>query len=737
LLVNGSGGIAVGMATSIPPHNLGEVCDALVAQIDDPAIDLDSLMALMPGPDFPTGATICGRLGIKEAYLTGRGRIVVRAKYEIEEQKDGRAQIVFLEIPYQLTKEMLLKKLADLVNDGRITGVSSVDDYSDRKQPVRIAVTTKKGEDPNVIVNQLFEYSPLQDTFSMIMLALVNGRPRTLPLKDLLRLFIEHRVNVIRRRTQYQLRQARQRAHIIEGLLIALAYIDEIIRVIRSSASPAEARTRLMGIAVAAEILQRALNDPNAKESTGLTRQQADAILSMQLQRLTGLEADKLAQEYAGLKADIARYEEILADQQKILALVRADLIEVKNKYADARRSVISDEEVGDFDKEALLRVENMVVTVTHDGYIKRLPPSTYRAQGRGGRGITATNTKEGDFLEHMFVALTHDYILFFTDKGKVYWLKVYDVPLAARTAGGRAIVNLLQLGEGERITGLIPVREFPEDECLLMVTRKGTVKKTDLVAFKRPLGRGIIALGLEENDELIGVARVKAGDHVILSTREGMAIRFDEMRVRSMGRPAYGVKGIELGDGDEVIGMVVANGDDDPASLLTVCANGYGKRTLFSEYRAQNRGGKGLIDIQTSERNGKVVAVCKVTEDDEVMLTTNSGMVIRTALNQTRTIGRNTQGVRLIKLDDGDAVSSLAKLPEDEIGESLGIATANGDEQPANDLEGSIASGHTVRDGEPSDDEESSEGPGDGEAGDSEAGRSGDSNGDVSEESE
>jgi DNA gyrase subunit A len=693
LLVNGSGGIAVGMATSIPPHNLGEVCDALIAQIDNPAIDLDSIMALLPGPDFPTGATICGRLGIKEAYLTGRGRIVVRAKYELEEQKDGRTQIIFSEIPYQLTKEMLLKKLAELVNDGRITGVSSVDDYSDRKQPVRISVTAKKGEDPNVIVNQLFEYSPLQDTFSMIMLALVNGRPRTLPLKELLRLFIEHRVNVIRRRTQYQLRQARQRAHIIEGLLIALVYIDEIIRVIRSSASPAEARTRLMGIAVSAEILQRALNDPNAKESTGLTRQQADAILAMQLQRLTGLEADKLAQEYAGLKASIAGYEEILSDERKILDLIRADLTELKNKYADQRRSVISDEEVGDFDKEALLRVENMIVTVTHDGYIKRLPPSTYRAQGRGGRGITATNTREGDFLEHMFVALTHDYILFFTDKGKVYWLKVYDVPLAARTASGRAIVNLLQLGDGERITGLMPVREFREDECLLMVTRKGTVKKTELVAFKRPLGRGIIALGLEENDELIGVARVKTGDHVILSTRQGMSIRFDEMRVRSMGRPAYGVKGIELSEGDEVIGMVVANGDDDPASLLTVCANGYGKRTLLTEYRAQNRGGKGLIDIQTSERNGAVVAVCKVTEDDEVMLTTNSGMVIRTPLNKTRTIGRNTQGVRLIKIDEGDAVSSLAKLPEDEIGETLELAPGNGVAEPTTEGEASAES--------------------------------------------
>ena len=668
LLVNGSGGIAVGMATSLPPHNLAEVCDALIAYVDNPAIDLDDLMEIIPGPDFPTGATICNKFGLREAYRTGRGRVLIRAKYDIEEHKDGRAQIIFTEIPYQLTKEVLLKKLAELVNSGRITGVSNIDDYSDRNQPVRIAVTVKKGEDPNVVVNQLFEYSPLQDTFSVIMLALVDGRPKTLPLKDLLRLFVEHRINVIRRRTQYQLRQARQRAHIVEGLLIALAYIDEIIRVIRSSANPPEARTRLMGIAVSAEVLRRALDDPEAKESTGLTRMQADAILIMQLQRLTGLEADKLTQEYIGLKADIAGYERILADEELILDIIRADLREMKDKYANPRRSMISDEEIGDFDKEALIREEYMVVTVTHDGYIKRLPPSTYRAQGRGGRGIAATNTKEGDFLERMFVALTHDYILFFTDKGKVYWLKVYDLPLATRTAGGRAIVNLLQLGDGERITGMIPVRQFREDECLFMVTRRGTVKKTELTAFRRPLGRGIIALGLDENDQLIGVARVKTGDHVILSTREGMSIRFDESRVRSMGRQAYGVKGIDLVEGDEVVGMIVANGDEDPASLLTVCAKGYGKRTLLTEYRTQNRGGKGLIDIQTSERNGPVVAVAKVTDVDEIMLTTSGGLVIRTLVDAIRTIGRNTQGVRLIKLDEGDAVSSLAKLPQEEL---------------------------------------------------------------------
>ncbi len=384
LLVNGSGGIAVGMATSMPPHNLGEVCDALIAYVNNPAIELDDLMEIIPGPDFPTGATICNKFGLREAYRTGRGRVLIRAKYDIEEHKDGRAQIVFTEIPYQLTKEVLLKKLAELVNGGRITGVSNIDDFSDRNQPVRISVSVKKGEDPNVVVNQLFEYSPLQDTFSVIMLALVDGRPKTLPLKDLLRLFVEHRINVIRRRTQYQLRQARQRAHIVEGLLIALAYIDEIIRVIRSSANPAEARTRLMGIAVSAEILRRALDDPEAKESTSLTRMQADAILIMQLQRLTGLEADKLTQEYVGLKADIAGYERILADENLILDIIRADLREMKEKYANPRRSMISDEEIGDFDKEALIREEYMVVTVTHDGYIKRLPPSTYRARAEG-----------------------------------------------------------------------------------------------------------------------------------------------------------------------------------------------------------------------------------------------------------------------------------------------------------------------------------------------------------------
>ncbi len=668
LLVNGSGGIAVGMATSIPPHNLGEVCDAVVALIDDPHITVDGLMEYVKAPDFPTGGTICGKFGARQAYETGRGKVVVRAKYEIEEHSDGRSTITFTEIPYQLTKENLLKKLAELVNDNRITGVTDVRDESGRKEPVRIVVKVKKGEDANVVLNQLFQYSPLQDSFGIIMLALVDGRPRTLPLKEMLRLFVEHRITVIRRRTQFLLRRERARAHIVEGLLIALHYIDEIIRVIRSSANPVEARARLMGLEVSAEILQRALGDPDARAVTSLTKFQADAILAMRLQQLTGLEADKLVSEYKVLRSDILGYESILADERLVLDLIRADMRELKQKYANERRSVVSDEELGDYDKELLIREEYMVVTVTNDGYIKRLPPSTYRAQGRGGRGIAATNTKGEDFLEYLFVALTHDYILFFTDHGKVFWIKVYDLPVASRTSGGRAIVNLLQLSEGEKITGMIPVREFHEDECLFMVTRKGTIKKTDLKAFKRPLGRGIIALGLDEGDQLIGVARTRSGDQVVLSTREGMAIRFSEGDVRAMGRQAYGVRGINLEEGDEVVGMVVSSGQDDEASLLTVCAHGYGKRTALSEYRSQSRGGKGLIDIKTTDRNGPVVAIAKVTDGDEVMLTTTSGMVIRTKVSDINLIGRNTQGVRLIRVEEGDSVGSLAKLPEEEL---------------------------------------------------------------------
>ncbi len=690
LLVNGSGGIAVGMATNIPPHNLGEVCDALIALIDNPRITLDDIMEKLPAPDFPTGGILCGRLGIKQAYMTGRGRVVIRARHSIEVQKDGREHLVFTEIPFQQTKEPLLKKLAELVNTGRITGVSDIVDESDRKQPVRIVVKIKKAENTQVILNQLFKFSPLQDSFSIINLALVDGRPKLLPIREMLRLFIEHRQIVIRRRTTFLLKQARQRAHIVEGLLIALHYIDEIIAIIRSSRDPDTARRRLMEVQVSADILQRALDDPDARPTGPLTRQQADAILVMQLQRLTGLEADKLSAEYKSLREEIGKLEAILADEGEILALIRTDLEELKEKYSNPRRSTITDEEVGDYDKEALIREEYMVVTVTNAGYIKRTVPDVYKAQGRGGRGVSATSTKDDDFLAHMFVALTHDYLLFFTTAGKVYWLKVYDVPEGSRTSGGRALVNLLQLGEGERVTGMVPVRHFREDESLFMVTRRGTVKKTRLTAFKRPLGRGIIALGLEEGDELIGVARVRVGQQVILATREGMSIRFDESDVRTMGRGAYGVRGIRLDEGDEVVGMIIADGPEDEAQLLTICKLGQGKRTKLTEYRSQTRGGKGVIDIKTGGRNGNVVAVLKVIDSDEIMVTTSGGIMIRTRVGEIRETARNTLGVRIIRLDEGDSVGSLALVPEEaiEAAEAKAVAEDAENPKPLDDVE-------------------------------------------------
>jgi DNA gyrase subunit A len=600
--------------------------------------------------------------------MTGRGKVVIRSKYEIEELKDGRSQIIFTEIPYQQTKENLLKKLAELVNGDRISGITDINDESDRKQPVRIVVKIKKGENAQVILNQLFQYSSLQDSFSIINLALVDGRPKLLPLRDMLRLFIEHRQVVIRRRTMFLLRQARTRAHVLEGLLIALTYIDEIIRIIRNSPDADIARDRLMQVQVSADILQRALNDPEARPTGPLTKQQAIEILRMQLQKLTGLEADKLAAEYKELRVNIERYELILSNESEILAIIREDLVKLKKDHANPRRSELSDEEIGDFDKEALIREEYMVVTITNGGYIKRTSPDVYRAQGRGGRGISAATTKDDDFLAHMFVALTHDYMLFFTTAGKVYWLKVYDIPEGSRTSGGRALVNLLQLSEGERVTGMVPVRHFLDDESLIMVTRRGTVKKTSLTAFRRPLGRGIIAVTLDEGDELIGVERITAGQQVILATKEGMSIRFDESDVRSMGRTAHGVRGIRLEEGDEVVGMIVADGPEDSRQLLTICSLGQGKRTPLTEYRSQSRGGKGLIDIKTGSRNGSVVAVAKVTDTDEIMVTTTGGIMIRTRVGEIRETSRNTLGVRIIRLDDGDSVGSLALVPEEAI---------------------------------------------------------------------
>lgn len=672
LICNGSTGIAVGMATSIPPHNVGEICDAIVLLIDNPDCGLAELMQCVPGPDFPTGGVIRGRQGIIEGYKTGRSTLTLRAKTHFEETKTGRKIIVVDEIPYMQQKIRLVQKIAQAVKDDRVKGVSNVEDHSDR-QGIRIVIELKRDADPEVILNQLFQYTPLQDTFSVILLALVDNRPQTLSLKQVLQEFIDHRVVVLRRRTQFLLKRARNRAHVVEGLLIALSSIDEVIERIKTSADVPQARERLMGLEVSAELLHRALGDEGftafqaimgARASYNLTRVQADQILQMQLQRLTALEQDKLLKEYQKLREEITEYERLLSDEKNLLAVVRADTLEIKRKYADPRRTEIA-EAAGEFNLEDLIVEETNVVTISHDGYIKRLPLTTYRTQGRGGKGVTGAQTKDGDFLESVFVASTHAYILFFTDHGQCYWLKVYDIPSQSRTSQGRAIVNLLNLRPDEKITSHIPVREFDEQSSLFMITRRGIVKKTALTAYSRPKQGGIIGISLAEGDELIDVLLTRPGDHVVLATRHGMSIRFDESMARNMGRNTTGVKGITLEDDDAVVGGVVV---EEGAAILTVCEKGYGKRTAFEEYRVQNRGGKGIIDIKTTDRNGPVVAVASVLDDDEVMLISSAGMVVRIPVGTISMIGRNTQGVRLMNVEENDRVVAMAKIASEDV---------------------------------------------------------------------
>ncbi|MFO0944652.1 MAG: DNA gyrase subunit A [Planctomycetota bacterium] len=671
LICNGATGIAVGMATSVPPHNVGEICDALVLLIDNPNASFAELLACVPGPDFPTGGIICGRSGIVEGYKTGRSTIMLRAKTHFEETKTGRTNIVVTEIPYMQQKIRLVQKVAQAVKDEKVKGISNVQDHSDR-HGVRIVLELKRDADPNIVLNQLFQFTPLQDTFSIIMLALVDSRPRTLSLKELLMEFIDHRRVVLRRRTLFLLKKARNRAHILEGLLIALSSIDEVIERIKTSKDVPEARERLMNLEVSAELLNRALGDQGfaafqaimgVQASYNLTRVQTDQILQMQLQRLTALEQDKLLKEYETIRDEITEYERLLSDDKNILAVVREETLEIKRRFSDARRTEIADA-AGDMNMEDLIADEANVVTISHEGYIKRLPLDAYRTQGRGGKGVTGAQTKEGDFLEDVFVASTHDYILFFTDRGQCYWLKVYDIPSLSRTSQGRAIVNLLQLRTDEKITSHVPVRDF-DHRSLFMITRRGVVKKTDLAAYSRPKQGGIIGISLDDGDQLISVLLTQEGDHVILSTKTGMSIRFDESRARSMGRVTHGVKGIDLQEGDEVVGGVVATKDD---TLLTVCENGYGKRTAFTEYREQNRGGKGLIDIKTSERNGSVVAVASVHDDDEIMLISAGGMVVRISASQINVIGRNTQGVRLMNIAEDDRVMAIAKIASEDL---------------------------------------------------------------------
>lgn len=661
LLCNGCNGIAVGMATSIPPHNLGEVVDALVRLVDDPDVPLKELIQLVPGPDFPTGGIICGRKGIVDGYRTGRGIIQVRARAFTEALKGGKKNIVVTEIPYQVTRALIKEKIAEAVNSGVIQGVADMRDESGAAGQ-RLVIELKRDADENVVLNQLYQHTPLQSSISIIMIALVDNRPRTLNLKQLLECFVAHRIEVIRRRTQFLLDRALARAHIIEGLRIALAHIDEIIELIKKAPDVETAHRQLM-------------------ERFGLSDRQATAILDMRLQRLTGLERHKLEEEYRHLLEEIAQYESILASEALVRNLIKEELLDLKQRYGDRRLTEITDEETG-FDREDLIPEEMVAVTLSHEGYIKRLPLSTYRSQGRGGKGIKGAETKEGDFIEHLFIASTHDYLLFFTNRGKVYWQKVYDLPQAPRTSKGRAIANVLSLEADETVASCLAVREF-DQRFVVFATENGTVKKTELEAFSRPMARGIIAINLDPDDRLIRAGLVSSGQHVLLATRDGMSIRFPEAAVRAMGRQAGGVRGVRLREGDKVVGMAVLDGE---GTLLTVCENGYGKRTPFSEYRVQGRGGYGVINIKTSDRNGKVVGLLTVTDEDEVMMITAQGKVIRTAVRQMRAIGRATQGVRVIHCDEGDRLVAIGRVAEKDEGEEGDAAEAAPKETTAAD---------------------------------------------------
>jgi DNA gyrase subunit A len=674
LLVNGGSGIAVGMATNLPPHNAGEVCDALLLMIENPDCGFKEIIERLPGPDFPTGGIICGRKGIMDAYVTGRGHLRVRCKFHIETSKRGRESIIITEIPYMVVKSNIVSKIADCVRNGLIEDISDIRDESDRKG-MRIVIELKKDADNHVVLNNLYRLTPLQSTFAVNNVALVNNRPETLNIKQMLRLFINHRLTVIRRRTRFLLRKCRNRAHILEGLILAVGDIDDIIAIIKGSPDAAAAKANLMKkplrlteAQTLIKLLPETFIEQYSKNDYFLTGPQADAILTMQLQRLTGLEIEKLAKEYAELAEKITEYEALLASRDLQLDVIREDLYEIKERYKDARRTQIVIDEADVFDMEDLIADEEALVTITHGGYIKRLPIDTYRKQSRGGRGVIGSDTKEGDFLEHLFVASTHDYLLFFTSKGICHWLKVYNIPAMSRQSKGRNIINLLQLDKDEKIASIINVRDFDDVRQLVMATKNGTIKKTVLSAYGNPRSSGVIAIKLDEGDDLIGAAITSGEDEIILGTRDGMAIRFHESEARSMGRVSRGVRGIKLRKGDEVVDMVIAEAE---SSLLTVCEKGYGKRTDLADYRTQSRGGLGLINIKTTDRNGKVVALKAVHDDDDLMMVTANGMIVRTGLEEVRAIGRNTAGVRMISLKEGDHLVAVARLIAEEEGEA------------------------------------------------------------------
>jgi DNA gyrase subunit A len=651
LLVNGSSGIAVGMATNIPPHNMREVVDGVIAVIahraDSREARLRAILRAVPGPDFPTGGYIVGRQGILSAYTTGRGAITMRARTTIEESRKGdRVAIVVTEIPFQVNKKRLLEKIGELHREKIVEGISDLRDESDR-DGMRIVIELRRGEVPEVVLNNLYKHTQLQATFGIIMLAIVGGRPRTLPLLDVVEHFVEFRRDVVRRRTEFELRKAEARAHILEGLKIALDHLDEVIALIRASRSPAEAREGLM-------------------TRFGLSQVQSQAILDMQLQRLTGLERQKIVDELAEVLKTIERLRAILSSDELLMQLVVDELKAIRDRFGDERRTEIL-EEAGELRIEDLIADEDMAITVTNTGYIKRTAISTYRAQRRGGKGRIGMRTREEDFVSHLFVASTHAYIMIFSDRGRAYWLKVHEIPDVGPGGKGKAIANLVSMEPGERIAALLTVREFPAEEgrqFVVMGTRKGVVKKTDLSLFSNPRAGGIIAMGVEEGDAVIAVEISDGTQQVFLGTSNGMAIRFDESDVRAMGRTAYGVRGITLREDDEVVAMAVVR---ESGTMLSVAQNGYGKRTHLDEYRLQSRGGIGIINIQTSDRNGKVVGMAYVHDEDEVMLITQQGMILRTNARDVRVIGRATQGVRLIEMEEGDRVVAIAKLAERE----------------------------------------------------------------------